>query len=171
DIDNDGYMDVLSASVYDNKVAWYKNLNGLGNFSSQKVISTNMLDAVAVRSNDVDGDGDMDVIAASRMGDKICWFENTDGLGTFSGENIITTSAYGVESISMADIDGDGDIDLLSGTRGDDKVGWYKNLDGLGTFSTQLIITNATNAPYSIFAADADNDGDLDVFTASRDDN
>ena len=39
DIDNDGDMDVLSASWYDDTIAWYRNLNGLGRFGSAQVIS------------------------------------------------------------------------------------------------------------------------------------
>ena len=40
----------------------------------------------------------------------------------------ITTSASGAYSVYAVDIDGDGDIDVLSASRDDDKIAWYENL-------------------------------------------
>ncbi|MBA7711231.1 hypothetical protein ES703_120186 [subsurface metagenome] len=39
DLDGDGDNDVLSASAYDDKIAWYENLGG-GTFGAQQIIST-----------------------------------------------------------------------------------------------------------------------------------
>jgi hypothetical protein len=55
---------VLSASVDDNKIAWYIN-DGSGNFSSEQVISPNANGAWSVYAIDLDGDGDNDVLSAS----------------------------------------------------------------------------------------------------------
>ena len=33
-------MDVLSASLFDNKIAWYENTDGAGSFGIQQVITT-----------------------------------------------------------------------------------------------------------------------------------
>jgi hypothetical protein len=49
-------MDVLSASVLDGKIAWYKN-DGRQNFTS-RVITTTAGEALSVHAADVDGDGD-----------------------------------------------------------------------------------------------------------------
>ena len=38
DLDGDDDMDVLSASHGDNKIAWYENIDGLGNFGDQQII-------------------------------------------------------------------------------------------------------------------------------------
>ena len=60
---------------------------------------------------DIDGDGDMDVLSASFTDDKVAWYENTDGKGTFSYQNTITAQANGATSVYAADIDGDGDVE------------------------------------------------------------
>jgi hypothetical protein len=39
----------------------------------------------------MDGDGDMDVLSASWTDDKIAWYENTDGAGTFGAQKVIST--------------------------------------------------------------------------------
>jgi hypothetical protein len=73
-------------------------------------------------------------------------------------------------SVHAADIDGDGDMDLLSASRDDDKIAWYKN-DGLGNFQTQQFISTNADLAISVFAADIDGDGDIDVLSASNHDN
>ena len=40
-------------------------------------------------------------------------------------------------SVFAADVDGDGDLDVLSASQGDDKIAWYENTDGAGSFGSQ----------------------------------
>jgi alpha-tubulin suppressor-like RCC1 family protein len=170
DIDGDGDMDVLSASAHDDKIAWYENTDGQGTFSTQKTITTQADYATSVHAADIDGDGDMDVLSASANDNKIAWYENTDGQGTFSTQKTITTQADYALSVYAADIDGDGDMDVLSASANDNEIAWYENTDGQGTFSTQKTITNQTNGATSVYAADIDGDGDMDVLSASWND-
>ncbi|MCP4048207.1 MAG: LamG domain-containing protein, partial [Gammaproteobacteria bacterium] len=87
---------------------------------------------------------------------------------SFSGENVITTGASGALLVTTADVDGDGDLDVLSASINDDKIAWYEN-DGSQTFTAHTITTGA-NGAYSVTAADVDGDGDLDVLSASLND-
>lgn len=168
DIDGDGDMDVLSASFYDDKVAWYENTDGLGNFSAQKIISSNANGASSVYAADLDNDGDMDVMAALFVADDIVWYENTDGLGTFGSEQLITSNANEASSVHAADLDGDGDLDVISASRDDSKVAYYINTDGLGAFGSQQIITTNRPGANSVFAADINGDNKMDVLSANR---
>jgi len=169
DLDGDGDQDVLSASRFDDKIAWYENTDGLGSFSSELIITTNAVAAFSVHANDLDGDGDMDVVSASFNDDKIAWYENTNGQGVFSAEKIITTSADGARSVYTVDIDGDGDIDVLSASSWDNKIAWYENTDGQGNFGEQQTITTFAFGANQVFASDMDGDGDVDVLSASWD--
>lgn len=169
DINGDGFLDILSASTQDHKIAWYKN-NGDGSFGEQLVISTAVNLASCVYAADLDGDGDMDVIAGSLSDGglaDVAWFENTDGLGGFGSKNVISTEVSGVQKVFTSDLDNDGDMDVLSASFADNKIAWYKNVDGLGTFSNQKIITTSAEGAYSVFAADLDKDGDADVLSTS----
>jgi hypothetical protein len=174
DLDGDGDLDVLStsrSSTNDNKIAWYENLDGQGGYGSEQIISTDLEFALDLSAYDIDGDGDIDVVSASARDDKIVWYENLDGQGNFGLEQIITTAAENPQSIVVADLDGDGDMDVFSGSIGDNKVSYYKNLDGQGNFGPQQIISVNVERPISIYTADLDNDGDTDVLSASFDDN
>ena len=101
-----------------------------------------------------------------RRDDKIAWYEN-NGSQVFT-QRIISTTADGALSVFAADVDGDGDIDVLSASRNDDKIAWYEN-NGSQVFTERIISATADGA-YSVFAADVDGDGDTDVLSASSND-
>jgi hypothetical protein len=168
DLDGDGDIDLLSASTRDNKIAWYENFDG--QIGSQQIISTIADDASSVYAADLDGDGDLDVLSASADDDKIAWYENLNGTRDFSEEKVISRSANSPFDVFAADLDGDGDMDVLSASGNDDTIAWYEN-NGSGAFSSEIIITNSADFANSVYAADIDGDGDLDVLSTSfRDD-
>jgi len=171
DLNGDGDLDVLSASFEDDTIAWYENTDGLGAFGPQQVITTTADAAFSVFATDLNGDGHIDVLSAAALGDKIAWYKNMDGLGDFGPEQVITTDADGALSVFAADLDGDGNMDVLSASTDDDKIAWYEN-DGSGTFGPQQVLNTPDEAEnpffsYTVFAADLDGDGDMDVLSAS----
>ncbi len=77
----------------------------------------------------------------------------------------ITTGTNGAHSVYAVDVDGDGDIDVLSASEVDSKISWYEN-DGNENFTPHTITTGANTAS-SVYAIDVDGDGDIDVLSAS----
>ncbi len=170
DVDGDGDLDVLSASFSDDEIAWYENTDGAGSFGAQQLISTAADGAFSVFGADVDGDGDLDVLSASVQDAEIAWYENSDGAGSFGVQQLISTAASSAISVFGADMDGDGDLDVLSASASDHKIAWYENTDGAGSFGAQQVIWTPADGAVSVFAADVDGDGDLDVLSASVND-
>ena len=163
DLDGDLDLDVISASSADDTVAWYENTDGMGAFGPAQVIDGAADGAFNVFAVDLDGDLDVDVLSGSTLTGTIAWYENTDGMGTFGPAQTVTTLADFIQSLHAADLDGDGDADVLSASAFDDKIAWYENTDGLGTFGAQQVLTSAIDSAQSVFAADLDGDGDRDV--------
>ena len=163
DLNNDGLPDVLSASQWDGKVAWYVN-EGRGQFSEQQLIST-MDSADALLAGDLDGDGWLDVVAGSLWGSTILWFRNTGAGGFEEGEHI--SNLMGANSLAGADFNSDGLMDLLIASSSDDTVAWYQN-DGDGVFSGPNTITRFIFGVRCVEAADVNNDGLPDVLSASE---
>ena len=174
DLDGDGDLDVLSASLLDAKIAWYENLDGNGDFgnlmTNQQIITTNANWAKKVIAADLDGDGDFDVLASAWNDGKIAWYENTDGLGSFGSQQIITTNLFGAYGIYIADLNLDGNPDVIS-CSWFDKVAWYENL-GNGDFgdpnTNENIITEDYQSPTQLTVVDFDEDGDMDIVVVFR---
>ena len=168
DLDGDGDLDVLSASRGDNTIAWYEN-DGNQNFT-RRVIDGFFMGARSVTAADVDGDGTIDVLGAAFDSNEIAWFKN-NGDGTFAQEIVNATNsnpAGGANSVTTADIDGDGDLDILSTSFHDNEVVWYEN-DGSPVFTAHIITSNAMGAS-SVATGDLNGDGYLDVISASETD-
>ncbi|MEZ6124282.1 MAG: VCBS repeat-containing protein [Planctomycetaceae bacterium] len=98
-------------------------------------------------------DYEVAIVPAANVGDFI------------SGSQTISSAANGARSVFAADVDGDGDMDVLSASDYDDTIAWYEN-DGNQVF-TKRVVSTAADAATSVFAADVDGDGDLDVLSAS----
>lgn len=170
DIDGDGDFDLVTNASGSQNLFWFENLDGLGAFGPKQFVAVTTTYVNSVFCADLDGDDDLDIVTAIPVGDVIAWHENLDGLGDFGGEQVITTQADFARSVFATDLDNDNDMDVLSASSTDNKIAWYENTDGLGNFSTQQVITTSAVSAHSVFAADLDNDGDMDVLSASQND-
>ena len=122
DFDNDGLPDLYLCSL-NGRNALYKNLGGL-KFKDvtldSGIVCTNRFCRGAVFA-DVNGDGFLDLLVATTGGGVLCFLN--DGHGHFSD---ITSSAgtatkYGSLTMALADIDGNGTLDLyVANNRTDD---------------------------------------------------
>ena len=102
------------------------------------MISNSANGARAALAADLDGDGDQDVYSASHGDNKIAWYENLDGVGGRFAEHVVSTEALYARSVYAADLDGDGDLDLMSASQIDDKINWYRNNGGPSHHSRRL---------------------------------
>ena len=88
--------------------------------------------------------------------------------------NILMLVAANIVGFAI-DVDGDFDVDFVAGNGEDNAVAWYAN-DGYEDF-TKFSITDSTQASSyqatsvaDVFSIDVDGDGDIDVLSASFDD-
>jgi hypothetical protein len=171
DFDSDGDLDVLSAALSANTIAWHENLAGDGSAWQSRTISAAADGAAGVLAADLDRDGDLDAAAVSFNDDRLTWFRNLTihRNALFPAEAVVSTIANGARAVAAGDINGDGSLDLVSASEFDDEVNWYAN-SGNGSSWTATQITNTADGAQDTTAADADGDGDLDVVTASAND-
>ncbi|MCP4045604.1 MAG: DUF4347 domain-containing protein, partial [Gammaproteobacteria bacterium] len=164
DLDGDGDLDVLSSSLWSGDIVWYEN-DGSENFTTHTISASDY--PLDVTIADVDNDGDMDLLSVEYYSGDITWLEN-DGSENFTEHTIDTfsTASEVAGSVHVADVDGDGDLDVLATIYGDDKINWYEN-DGSENFTTHTITSSADGA-FSVATADIDGDGDLDILSASE---
>lgn len=168
DLDNDGDLDAQSASWFDNKIAWYENLGG-GIFGTQQIISSGSIGPVSIYSADMNNDGKVDILSASRGDGKIEWHENM-GNGVFQSRQIYSSSGSIASDVRAVDLDNDGDLDVLSASNYQlspiGEISWYENL-GSGLFGFRQNFYDHINGTCYLYSSDLDNDGSIDVLSAS----
>ena len=86
-----------------------------------------MVSPQAIDVADIDGDGDLDIVSASAGDDKIALYENNGAANPTFTTVVISTSADGAHDVSIADVDGDGDLDIVSASAFDDTIAVYTN--------------------------------------------
>jgi len=181
DLDGDGDLDVIFAPgpPSNSALIWFND--GRGAFSASTATLPPLLDPTRVTAADLDGDSAPDLIFGHMNEEAAIWFN--DGQGGFtaggSGSNPIAYNAWNMPAhgpvgrggIAAGDVDGDGDVDLVIGTREDVPRGspsatnqvWLNN--GAGRFTPgQRLETSHT---FAVTLADLDRDGDLDIATAN----
>ena len=168
DVNGDGFIDIVASAGSESAIYWFENNSNTGTFSTKQLISNQANHGRYFNLVDIDNDNDLDVVASSAGSEILTWYENVDGLGNYGTPNIIAPSGQAVLSLFSADLDGDGDIDIVTPSSGDDEVAWYENTDGQGAFGPKKsIATNDFEVRWT-FVADLDNDGDNDVLTAGK---
>ena len=178
DLDGDGDLDLVNGH-HDGTISYIENTGSatVAVFTQRSGADNpfNGIDTGLPALADLDGDGDLDLIAGSQGGN-INYFENTgtasapaytERTGTDNPLGGISTNANSVPE--PADLDGDGDIDLVLWI-------WYGNItyfENTGSAISPAFEARSNAAdPFSALAlanlgkpsiADLDGDGDLDL--------
>lgn len=173
DIDRDGDPDIVGAFTADDRIVWWESDDPLTNSWTSHVISATFLGPWSAVMTDLDGDGDLDVLATSLTANTIAWWES-DGTPVDGGwiEHIVTSAFAFAHGAIPADFDGDGDVDLVSASFFDDIIAWWEN-DGSPTNGgwTMHTLSTSFDGAYDVSTADVDGDGDPDILGAASFDN
>lgn len=131
----------------------------------EHIIESDPYAAYSIVSADIDNDGDNDILVSGGLNNQLKWIENTDGLGNFNVEHIIMEHPYlYVGSITMSDIDGDNDLDILMTTGEQDcgEIRTFKNTDGQGNFQVFSLSMYSCGLRSEIRVGDIDGDNNMD---------
>ncbi|MGE0621637.1 MAG: FG-GAP repeat domain-containing protein [Pseudomonadales bacterium] len=120
---------------------------------------------------DLDGDGDLDVVAGSRRERRLLWFENRGGF-RFVEHPIVIDGAppeLAITGFNMdyADLNGDGRTDIVSTAWPGSIVGLLQPDSANRAWQFQLIGATPPDQLVSVRHGDIDGDGDLDVFSGA----
>ncbi len=119
---------------------------------------------------DLDGDGDLDVVAGFRAEQRILWVENQGDMRFREHAIEVSGDDPGIQGFNMdyADIDGDGRLDIVEVTPRLGPLIWLRQPAKVDSpWSIHEIGTFVPDLPSSVRLADIDADGDLDAFSGT----
>ena len=160
DVNGDGHVDVVAPSYGRYGVALG---DGAGHFTVTQVVVSSVQGGRMTLA-DIDGDGPLDMVGRAVSSGRI-EVRRGDGHGHFAGtRQLLPVPGEGlVGPVRAADVDGDGDPDVVSGA--DFGVLVWRN-DGAGGFAQPFAVdTPAT--PADVVMADVDADGAVDLLASS----
>ena len=188
DLDGDGDNDIAVSSVGDDKISWYENDNN-GTSWTPHTLTDTLDGARAVWVADLNDDNHMDIIGGAWFSNTLYWYEN-DGSPepNFTERAMVTfpenpNPLPGLENsydrdepiedglmwrMMTADMDNDGDTDVIAARRNQGVVEWYENDGGAIPQWTRHTVFNQYIAGKSIFPMDVNLDGHMDMVFAAR---
>lgn len=156
DYDGDGDLDVVYADFSAQEIGWFANTPGGGTGWVKVPIATGV-DSKAVSVADVNADGLLDIVAGD--GGNVYWWESLSAGGTT--QHTIIDSLTQVDSVVADDFDGDGDVDVATGSHVDG-IDWFEN-QGSGTWVAHSVVSAYIWDADCLTVADVDGDGDPDL--------
>ncbi len=172
DLDGDGDQDLVTANAESSTLTVFHQQSGRGFRGPGAELGGSGAtgDPRSVAAGDLDGDGDLDLAAADRALDRLAvFFQGAPGRFDAAPLFLASAATESPSSVTAADLDGDGDLDLASaGERSDALTVFLQSAPG--RFAAPLVLggPGTTTAPRSLAAADLDRDGDLDLVAASE---
>ncbi|MDM7993076.1 MAG: FG-GAP-like repeat-containing protein [Candidatus Fermentibacter sp.] len=163
DVDGDADLDVLCVAYQSGQVQFWENSDGTGNSWTCHIIKEDVFSLKPLNACDIDGDGDLDILHPSNNEDVIRWYENESGSGDVWQSHTLWSGMDGVSRAVGADIDGDGDLDVITGSPASDEICWLENLSGSGTSWEQHGVGPIEQGGVDFTFGDVDADGDLDI--------
>ncbi len=143
DLNGDGHSDLLLGG--EAGLTAVLNQQGSGTFGPRLGIGGERTDTLQVA--DLDGDGDLDVLSVEIPGGTprpVVWHRNGGG-GSFSPAIPIRTENAQMTMLPPADVDGDGDPDILFYHTQRAAVQWCANDGGAASFAAPQTLTSAAN--------------------------
>ncbi|MCB0794502.1 MAG: VCBS repeat-containing protein, partial [Flavobacteriales bacterium] len=154
DLDGDGSKDLVASSEALANVVWERNLGSFVLGPEQVVFGGDA--AYAIRSGDLDNDGDLDLVLSLSSG-VVQWMRN-NGQGQFMLGGLVAANAGGA-IVSVIDVDHDGDVDLVWSDPFIHQVRWAENINGQGVLSGPLTLDASGIGSVN----DVDGDGLVDL--------
>jgi hypothetical protein len=176
DVDGDGDLDGIGGLMNNTcgpplcvGVKWYENDGASPPGFIPRAVAQGPVGALSVHAADLDGDGDTDILAVDNGSNRVLWYESNGARPPAWTQRVVISVALDPWGVFSADVDRDGDLDVLTSSIGDDRLAWHENDGARPPAWTPHPLPTTIDGPISVTAADLDADGDVDAVCGSND--
>ncbi len=179
DVNGDGYLDIIAACELAHLIYFQNPGKNIRTARWERTILDVTKDRgsyIRVFLGDFDGDGRLEAVAPNKgeqNPDNRTEDRNPISLYALRGDPLdggawveIELGRYLIPQNSQpVDLDGDGDLDIIGGSRGEGRIMWFENGGGSGFDFTEhaIDIDGGRGAGFNMDYADLNNDGRLDI--------
>jgi hypothetical protein len=174
DIDGDGDLDLAAGTGNSKRVEWYENPgDGSAGWAAHHIgdmTEATWTDRFAIA--DLNGDAKPDIVGTEENGTSYgagtWWWEQPADPESANWTRHQIVEQATTNAMDVADMDDDGDVDVILGEhRGDRKLAIWEN-DGSGNF-TQHVVDTGKESHLGARVADLDGDGDMEIVSICYD--
>lgn len=168
DVNGDGDTDIVVASTFGNAVFRYESTGADSPSFVRSTIASGISGASSVAVVDLDQDGATDVISTGRITGAVTWHRNLGGVNPQFESIMLDDALDGAFDAAAADLDDDGDLDVVAAGRTGGEVVWYEAQSAHSAFVRHTILAGGGGAT-AIALDDVTGDGSIDIVVAERD--
>lgn len=169
DIDGDGKKDIITANFSSSSFSVFRNTSLTGNISFAPRVTFSMpasTQPAYLASDDIDGDGKLDVLVTNYPLNGIAIFRNTSTVGNISFATRLDYTTQGTfpAGVEIADLNNDGKKDIIVSNSQQYSISVFQNLSTAGNILLASSVQYATTlGVHEVSVADLNNDGRLDI--------
>lgn len=167
DFDLDGDLDIITCLRTENKILSYTNTDGEFPSFTTNIIAENIQGPFYICALDLNQDDYQDIVVSLVGSNKIIALLNPGNLNQNWPEYIVAENFDEPHGVAIADINGDGLVDIIGNAAGDNMIAYWKNNGGNPDTWLETIITDDFLYTQAIDVIDFDNDGDKDIVASA----
>ncbi len=170
DINGDSYLDIIASnSIAPNVIYIHNGTSDPFNGVTGTYITADSYTSTVIAVSDIDGDGYFDVIVGNKAQPNRYYLNNgtADPFYGITGVNI-SDETYDTRVIAVADVNGDGLPDVISGNYNEyNRISFNTGTSTPYESATRVSLTHHQEATRTLVIEDIDLDGDMDIIVGN----